>query len=77
MFTAGGDEGYFDNFQNGLNGMHLFDKVTEKYVDGGKLMRTRWYPTIVRMPNNDWWIIGGQVTGNVYQVNNNMDIVSK
>jgi hypothetical protein len=77
VFTAGGDENYFDGLVNGLNGMHLFDRNTEKYINGAKMQRTRWYPTTIRMPNNDYWIIGGQVTGNQYQVQNNMDIVSE
>jgi hypothetical protein len=77
VFTAGGDSDPYDGLLNGLNGIHLFDKATEKYVDGGKLMKTRWYPGAFRMSNNDVWVMGGQVTGNQYQVNNDLEIISE
>ena len=72
-FSAGGDDdnapsgpqnGPIAGLVAGLNKMRWFDYRTEKwtYMDN-RMMATRWYPTIVRLVNGSYVIIGGLTSG--------------
>jgi hypothetical protein len=70
IFTAGGDGGGDMNrdaaigFTNGLRKLRYFDPATDQWtILNAKLQVTRWYPTVTRLTNGNYFIIGGLVDG--------------
>ena len=72
-FSAGGDDdnapsnpqnGPIAGLVEGLNKMRWFDHRTEKWTYiTNRMMATRWYPTVVRLVNGSYVIIGGLTSG--------------
>ena len=68
IFTAGGDD--YPNvgpatigLANGLRKQRVYEQGTNRYVNYHDMQIARWYPTALRMPNGDIWVMGGASNG--------------
>ena len=80
MFTAGGDDNPDvgrpggTGLINGLNGIRIFTTETNSWTRIVQMSKTRWYPTVLRTFEEKFLIIGGQVTGSAYVMQDNLEI---